>query len=129
MIKNKGWERGRGRDQYCFPLPRPPIERLHQPGLLHLQHPTGHDVVEGRHALEQGDVLEGPGDALLGRLMRAHLLAGDALIGDFAFLWVVEAVDNIKHRRLACPVRANDGADFMGLDIKADIGQRLHTTK
>jgi hypothetical protein len=42
---------------------------------LHLEVAPGHDVVEHRHALEQRDVLEGAGDALLGRLVGLHLLA------------------------------------------------------
>jgi hypothetical protein len=37
---------------------------LPEEAAAHLQRPAGHDVVERGHALEQGDVLEGAGDAL-----------------------------------------------------------------
>jgi hypothetical protein len=40
-------------------LRRPEPEGLLQHVGLHLQVAPGHDVVEHRHALEQGDVLEG----------------------------------------------------------------------
>jgi hypothetical protein len=47
---------------------RAPVERVLQEVALHLEVAPGHDVVEHAHALEQRDVLEGAGDALLGRL-------------------------------------------------------------
>src|SRR6185312_8771417 len=45
---------------------RAAMERLPQEIAAHAQEPPGHDVVERGHAAEEGDVLEGAGDALLG---------------------------------------------------------------
>ncbi len=81
------------------------------------------------HALEQGDVLEGAGDALRGGFVRAHRLAGDALVGDAALLRMVEAVDAVEHRALAGAVGADDGADLVLAHIEADVGQRLHAAE
>ena len=38
---------------------------------VHLERAAGHDVVERGHAAEQRDVLEGAGDAAVGRVVRA----------------------------------------------------------
>jgi hypothetical protein len=91
---------------------------------VHLGQPPGHDVVERRHAVEQRDVLECPGDALPGDLVRLQWPALLAMEPDLAFLRVVKAVDDIQHRRLAGPVRADDGADLALADIEADILDR-----
>ncbi len=92
---------------------RPVAQHVPEEAAVHLQGTSGHDVVEGRHAAEQRDVLEGPGDALLGRLVRAHLAAAHALVGDGTLLRMVEAVDAVQHRRLARAVGPDDGADLV----------------
>ena len=50
-------------------------QELPEEAAPHLQAAARHDVVEGRHALEQGDVLERARDAAAGRLRRPHLAA------------------------------------------------------
>jgi hypothetical protein len=92
---------------------------------FHLQVAPGHHVVEHAHALEQGDVLEGAGDALGGRLVGTHLVARLPEVDDGALLRVVDAVDDVEHRALAGAVRADDGADLAALDLEADAGERL----
>jgi hypothetical protein len=91
----------------------------------HLGQPPGHDVVEGAHALEQRDVLEGAGDALPRDLVGAHRFALLAAEPDLALLRVVEAVDDVEHRRLAGAVRADDGADLALMHVEGDVLQRL----
>ena len=110
-------------------LRRSDVERLPEQAGLHAQIAAGHDVVERRHALEQRDVLEGPRDALLGRLVRFHLAAPDPLVGDGALLRMIEAVDAVQHRRLAGTVGTDDGADLALGDVKADVGQCLYATE
>ena len=51
---------------------RSEAQRLPEEAALHPQVAAGHDVVERRHALEQGDVLERAGDALRRRLVGLH---------------------------------------------------------
>ena len=105
------------------------IDRLLQEARAHLEHPPGHQVVEGGHAAEQGDVLERAADALERRLVRAHVAAALALVGDRAFLGPVEAVDDVEHRRLAGAVGADDGADLALQDVEADVGERRDTAE
>ena len=105
------------------------IDRLLEHARVHLEDPAGHQIVERRHALEQRDVLKGPPDALDRRLVRPHLLAGLALVGDRALLGLVEAVDHVEHRRLAGAVGADDGADLALHDVEADVGERAHAAE
>src|SRR6185312_5754794 len=104
---------------------RAPMDRLPQEIAAHLQEPAGHDVVERGHAAEEGDVLEGSGDALLGGVGGPHAAARLALPGDGAGLRVIEAVDDVQHRGLAGAVRADDGEDLVLADVEADVGQCL----
>src|SRR5581483_8383033 len=55
-------------------------------------------------------------------LVGSHLGAGDALEGDTAALRLVEAVDDVEHRRLARTVRADDGADLALANVEGDVG-------
>src|SRR6185369_9787693 len=50
----------------------PEPQRLLEEIAAHLQVAAGHDVVEDRHALEERDILESPGNAEPGRLLRIH---------------------------------------------------------
>src|SRR5208337_1918176 len=97
---------------------RPEAERLPDEPALHLEVASGHDVVERRHAPEQGDVLEGAGDAALGRLVRLHPRPRPAAIGDLPVLRMIEAVDYVQHRGLAGAVRPDDGADLAFSDVE-----------
>src|SRR5690606_9328075 len=90
---------------------------------------AGHDVVERRHALEQGNVLEGARDTLARPRAGAHRLARRAAIDDRALLRVVEAVDDVEHRLLARAVRTDDGADLALADFEADILDRPHAAE
>src|SRR5436190_11285169 len=92
---------------------------------LHLQVAPAHDVVEDAHALEQRQVLERARDAQLRDLVRVHLAEGPAAQVDRAFLRLVDAVDAVEHRALACAVRADDGADLVLADVERDVGERL----
>ena len=87
---------------------RPPEERLQQEVRLHFQIAPGHDVVEHRHSLEERDVLEGARDALLGRLVRAHVVVRPAQKRHGAALRPVHAVDDVQHRAYSRAVRADD---------------------
>ena len=64
-----------------------------------------------------------------GRRVRAHAAASLATERDAAFLRMLEAVDDVEHRALAGPVRADDRADLVLADVEADVGERLHATK
>ena len=108
---------------------RPEVQRVRQQPAPHLERAAGHDVVERRHALEQGDVLEGAGDALAGGEVGPHVVALLALEGDGAFLRVVEAVDDVEHRRLAGAVGADDGADLALPDVEGDAADRPHAAE
>jgi hypothetical protein len=55
--------------------------------------------------------------------------AAHALVGDAAFLRMVEAVDAVEHRGLAGAVRADDGADLALADVEGDVGDRLHAAE
>ena len=107
-------------------LRRPPIDRLLQEIGFHLQVAPGHDVVEDRHAAKEGDVLEGPRDALLRGLVRIHIAAPSALEGNRPLLRVVDAVDDVEHRRFAGAVRADDRADLVLPDVEGNALERNH---
>src|SRR4029077_18554911 len=73
----------------------------------------------------QRDVLKGTGDAAASRLVGTHLRPLLALEGDAPVLRLIEAVDDVEHRRLAGAVRADDGADLAFADVEGDIAQRF----
>ena len=107
----------------------PMAEQLPREAAPHLQGAPRHDVVERRHALEQGDVLEGAGDTLAGGEIGAHVVPPLALERDHTLLRVIEAVDDVEHRRLAGAVGANDGAHLALADIEGDVAQRAHAAE
>jgi hypothetical protein len=98
------------------------IDRLLERGRLHLEDAAGHQIVERGHAPEQGDVLEGAPDAVERGLMRAHPALRLALVGDGALLGLIEAVDDVEHRRLAGAVGPDDRPDLALHDVEADAG-------
>src|SRR5215204_6327196 len=112
-----------------FAQRRAVADELPEEAPAHLERASGHDVVERRHAFEQGDVLERAGDAVARRLEWPHPCARRPLEGDAALLGRVEAVDDVEHRGLAGAVRADDGANFAATDIERDIAQRLHAAE
>jgi hypothetical protein len=104
---------------------RPVPEHLPAEVAMHVDRAAGHDVLQRRHALEQGDVLEGAGDALAHGMVWLHRPALDAAESDDAFLRRVEAVDDVEHRGLAGAVGADDGADLALAHVEGDVGDRL----
>ena len=103
----------------------PEPDELPQEAAVHLQRAAGHDVVERGHALEQGDVLKGARDPLRRRFVGLHSRARFAAPADRALLGLVEAVDDVEHRRLAGAVRTYDGADLPLADVERHIRNRL----
>src|SRR5215213_3525005 len=83
--------------------------------------PAGHQVVQCRHAAEQGHVLEGPGDPLSSSKRWLHARSCLAAERDSSRLRVVESVDYVQHRRLAGTVWTDDGSDLSTPDIKRNI--------
>src|SRR5215216_2303578 len=108
---------------------RPVAHELPQEAAVHFQGAAGHDVVQRRHAFEQGDVLERARDPAARSLEWAHLCAGQPLEGDAALLRLVKAVDDVEHRGLAGAVRTDDGTNLAGADVERDVAQRLYPTE
>ena len=104
---------------------RPEMQGLRQDAGFHLQVAPGHDVVENAHALEQRQVLEGAGDAVLRGVVGVHVVPHLAPKDDLAFLRVVHAVDAVEHRAFSRAVRADDGAHLVLADVERDVLQRL----
>src|SRR5204862_282027 len=77
-------------------------------------------------AAKQRYVLESSRYPAIGGIVRAHFRARLALEGDAALLRVIEAVDDIEHRRLAGAVRANDCANFPFADVEGNGAHCLH---
>src|SRR5262245_37295365 len=96
---------------------------------MHLQDSARHDVVERRHPFEERDVLERAGHAVHRRIARPHPFISVPLEHDGAALRLVEAVDDIEHRRLAGAVRTDDGADLAALDIERHVANDLDTAE
>jgi hypothetical protein len=61
--------------------------------------------------------------------MRAHPCAGLSFEPNAAFLRVVEAVDDIEHRRLAGTVRPDDRANFAFADVEGNVADCLNAAK
>src|SRR6056297_2535753 len=110
-------------------LGRPLPDRLRQQPRLHLPDAARHHVVEHAHPLEKRDVLEGARDALPRDLVGLHVGALLALVPDLALLRVVEAADDVEHRRLAGAVGADDRADLTLADVEADVLDRHHAAE
>jgi hypothetical protein len=79
-----------------------------------------HDVFQRRHVAEQADVLEGAGDAALGRLMRRigqQRRAGEAKSPPSAR----RGRSAVEEGRLAGAVRADQAVDLAAPDGQRDI--------
>ena len=61
--------------------------------------------------------------------MRLHSGARLALESNVAVLRVIEAVDDVEHRRLAGAIRPDDRTDLAFLDIEGNVADRLHSAK
>ena len=67
------------------------------------------DVVQHRQVLEQLDVLEGPGNSQFGNAVGFHAQETVTAEADRTLLRVVDAVETIEDRGLACSVWPDDG--------------------
>src|SRR5262249_20640720 len=105
---------------------RPVTQQLPQEPAMHPQRAPRHNIVERRHAAEQRDILECPGNSAMGRLVRAHFGARLALEGDTASLRVIETVDHVEHRRLPGTIGPDDRADLSFTDIKGYVADRFN---
>ncbi len=84
--------------------------------------------------LEELDVLEGPGDAQLGDLVRAQpgqVVGGTVPVhkADLALLRMVEAADAVEQAGLAGAVGSDDGEDFPVSHVQTDAAQGSHATE
>src|SRR2546427_1388371 len=104
---------------------RAPVEGIQEEVPPHLEQATGHDIVQHRHALEEGDVLEGARDAELRHFEGLELGSILAVEDDATALRMVEAADDVQKRGLSRPVGANDGDDLSSMNVEADVTQGL----
>src|SRR5262249_5188930 len=74
-----------------------------------------------RHPLEEGDVLERPGDALFRGLVRDHPAPPHAAERHAAPARVIDAVDDVQERALAGAVGADDRADLALPDLERHV--------
>ena len=84
-----------------------------------------HHVLERGEVAEQADVLERPGDAARGDVVR--LQAAERLPGERerAAVGRVDAGQHVEERRLAGAVGADQSVDLARADLEADVGKRL----
>src|SRR5512143_3663728 len=104
----------------------PEEDAARQDPALHELVAAQHQVVEDGHVVEEGDVLEGPGDAQVGHLVRLH--SGDLAIleVDRAALRLVDARDAVEDRGLPGAVGADDRVDAPLLHVDRDPVDRFH---
>src|SRR5574343_1047574 len=114
---------------FLFALGRAHTQGLQEQVAFDLEVATRHDVVDHAHALEQGQVLEGAGDAHFGHLAAVHVVEGLATESDRALGRGVDPVDAVEHGALAGAVGADDGADLVLFHIERDVGQRFHAAE
>jgi len=102
-----------------------PIEERGQHAGLHEGVAAEKNVVENTHALEQGHVLESPGNPGRGHAVRLHAVDPLALEADNPGLRRIKAGHGVDHRGLAGPVRADQPEDFALLHRERYILKRL----
>src|SRR5215468_6238036 len=112
-----------------FLLGEPPVGEGTQHAGLHVYVAAEQEIVEDGHAPEEGDVLEGAGDAELGDLAGGQVGDVAALADDPAGVGVVEAADHVEDGRLAGAVGPDDREDFALLGLQGNPGDRLDTAK
>ena len=84
-----------------------------------------HQVLGHRLGGRQRDVLEGPGHADAGDLEGAHLVQPVLAEAHLALGGLVDAGQDVEHRRLAGAVGPDDRVDRARLDGERHLGQRL----
>ena len=86
-------------------------------------------VLQGRHVVEQPDVLEGPRDAQLGDLELLALAERLAHERDPAGGRLVDAGHHVEAGRLAGTVGADQAEDLAGVDVERDAVERRDTAE
>src|SRR6185503_6869805 len=106
-----------------------PVDERGQHARLHAHVPAKHKVVENRHALEQGDVLESARDAQFGDAARRQ--AGDvrAFESDAAAVRLVETAYHVEQRGLAGAIRSDHRKDFTLAHFEAHFIDGRHPAK
>ena len=86
-------------------------------------------VVQNAHLVEQTDVLEGTGDALLVDLGR--LLAGDVLTvqDDVALGGTIHTGEHVEHRGLAGAVGTDEAVELAFFHLHVQLGHSLQTAE
>ena len=100
------------------------VQGVGEEAVLHLEQAAGHDVVEGAHAPEQGDVLERPGEAEPRDLEGLEMGPVLPLEQDAPARRPVEPADHVQHRGLAGAVRPDDREHLPGMHREADVVER-----
>src|SRR5262249_12585284 len=100
-------------------------EGLPQKAAMHLEEPPGHDVVEDGHAPEEGNVLEGSGEAERGDVGRPETGPVTPLEKDASLVGMVEAAEHVEERRLPRSIRPDDGQDLAWPNVEAHPGERV----
>ena len=110
-------------------LRKPPVDKRRQNARLHVHMPAEHDVVEHRHAGEEGDVLKRARDPERGDLRWTG--TGDVLgrKDDRTGIGPVKAADHVEKRRLAGAVRPDDRDELAGADRERDRLDRPHAAE
>jgi hypothetical protein len=91
--------------------------------------PRSQQILQGRQAVEELNILEGPGDTQLGPLIDGGM--GDLLPVEKngPALGAIEPIDAIQQAGLARPVRADDRQNLIPLKVQADPVQGLELAK
>jgi hypothetical protein len=106
-----------------------PIHHARDKVVAHQVVAADHDVVEHRHVREQRQVLEGAADAEAGAVVDRGAPERLAHVDELAAARPIAAGDAVEHRGLAGAVGADDGKNLPALDMKTDVGQRLHAAE
>ena len=111
-------------------LAEPPVKPLGKNVGVHHHGPPHHDVAQGRHSLEEGQVLKGPGDSLGRNTVRFHFFGPlFAFKDDAACVGLIKSVDDVQHGGLSCTIRTDDGHDLARVNLQADVIQGHQSAK
>ncbi len=88
-----------------------------------------HQVVQHRQPGKQFQVLESPGNAHVGDLVRGGMGQILVLISDLSCSGMVKSGDAVEHAGFSRPVGSDDGGDQSRLNGHVHMGQRLETAK
>src|SRR5579859_2625671 len=83
-----------------------------------------HDVVQRGHVGEEPDVLEGAGQAQAGDLVGPAAGQVDTGEAGLALGRLIHVGEDVERRRLARPVRTDQGEDLALVDVQVELGDR-----